>query len=462
MNELRRVLVANRGEIALRIIRACHTAGIEAVAAYSTADSDAHWVRLADDARHIGKSPAQKSYLDIDAVLDAAEDAGADAVHPGYGFLAENPEFARRTQRRGLTFIGPPARVIAGMGNKSQARETAVSAGVRVVPGSGPLSDTDAALREAEAVGYPVLVKASAGGGGRGIRPVSGPEELAEVIPAARAEAASTFGDGTLYLERAVDAARHIEVQVLADTHGSVLHLFERDCSVQRRRQKLVEEAPAPRLDPGLRSEAASAAVRLAQHVGYVGAGTVEFLVTTDGSVYFMEMNTRIQVEHPVTEYVTGVDLVAEQLRIAAGAPLSLTQSDVALEGAAVEVRINAEDPDQGFTPTPGTLETFTVPGGPGVRVDTGFVSGDTISPFYDSLLAKVVCWGADRTQALARARQALAELEINGVSSTRALHRRLLDDPEFRSGAVEIDWLERRLREDASAPPGEAPASGS
>ncbi|WP_033352935.1 acetyl-CoA carboxylase biotin carboxylase subunit [Nocardiopsis xinjiangensis] len=461
MNELRRVLVANRGEIALRIVRACHVAGIEAVAVYSRADTDAHWVRLADDARYIGGSPAQKSYLDTGAVLEAAEDTGADAVHPGYGFLSENEGFARAARERGLVFIGPPAEVIGLMGDKSRARGTASSAGVPVVPGSGPLTDVDAALREAETVGYPLLVKASAGGGGRGIRRVAGPEELAEVFAAAGAEAAGTFGDGTLYLERAVEGARHIEVQVLADTHGNAVHLFERDCSVQRRRQKLVEEAPAPRLDPGAREEAVAAAVRLARHVGYVGAGTVEFLVRPDGSVYFMEMNTRIQVEHPVTESVTGVDLVAEQLRIASGAALAFDQSDLTVNGAAVEVRINAESPENGFAPTPGTLDAFTVPGGPGVRVDTGFTAADTISPFYDSLLAKVVCWGADRPQALARARQALAELEIEGVSSTKALHERLLADPEFCSGAVDIGWLEHALGGRLSAPSGERSPSG-
>lgn len=448
VNELRRVLVANRGEIALRIIRACHVAGIEAVAVYSTADARAHWVRLADEARHIGASPAAKSYLDTGAVLEAAVDAGVDAVHPGYGFLSENEAFARAVVEGGLTFVGPPAEVIAAMGDKSRARQTAVAAKVPVVPGSGPLTDVDAALREAEAVGYPVLIKASAGGGGRGIRPVADPDELVQAFAGAGAEAAGAFGDGTLYLERAVEGARHIEVQVLADTQGNVVHLFERDCSVQRRRQKLLEEAPAPQLDAELRSRVADAAVRLARHVGYVGAGTVEFLVGPDGAVYFMEMNTRIQVEHPVTECVTGVDLVAEQLRVAAGAPLSFAQSDVALNGAAVEVRINAEDPEHDFAPTPGTLDTFTVPGGPGVRVDTGFVVGDTISPFYDSLLAKVICWGADRPQALARARQALAELEIDGVSSTKALHQRVLNDEGFLSGAVETRWLERRLSE--------------
>ena len=457
MNRIERVLVANRGEIALRIIRACHVAGIEAVAPYSTADGDAHWVRLADDSRHIGGSPAQKSYLDIDAVLRAALDANVDAVHPGYGFLAENAEFARAVRGQGLTFIGPPAEVIEAMGNKTRAREAATEAGVPVVPGTGPLDDVDAALTEAEAVGYPVLIKASAGGGGRGIRPVADPTELAEVFGTAKAEAAGAFGDGTLYLERAVREARHIEVQVLADTHGNVVHLFERDCSVQRRRQKLLEEAPAPRISAELRSEIAAAAVRLAQHVGYVGAGTVEFLLEPNGAIHFMEMNTRIQVEHPITECVTGVDLVAEQLRIASGSSPSFLQSDVELDGAAVEVRINAEDPEKDFAPTPGELTRFIVPSGPGVRVDTGFVAGDTISPFYDSLLAKVICWGADRDQALARARQALAELEIEGVPSTKDLHQRLLGDPGFHSGVVDVGWLERRLRDDLAPVPGEA-----
>ncbi|QVQ50196.1 acetyl-CoA carboxylase biotin carboxylase subunit [Spiractinospora alimapuensis] len=445
MSGLRRVLVANRGEIALRILRACHEAGIEAVAAHSKADTDARWVRLADAAHHIGGSPAAKSYLNIEAVLEAALASGADAVHPGYGFLAENAEFAAAVRERGLVFVGPPAEVIAQMGDKSEARRTAVAAGVPVVPGSGPVADVAAAAQEAEAIGYPILVKAAAGGGGRGIRPVAGPEELSEVFPTAQAEASAAFGDGTLYLERAIEGARHIEVQVMGDTHGNVVHLFERDCSVQRRRQKLIEEAPAPGLGATVRADLASAAVRLAKHVNYVGAGTVEFLVEPDGSFYFMEMNTRIQVEHPITECVTGVDLVAEQLRVAAGEVLSFAQVDVELTGAAIEVRINAEDPTNDFAPTPGNLGTFTVPGGPGVRVDTGFAAGDTVSPFYDSMLAKVICWGADRTQALARARQALAELEIDGVSSTAGLHVTLLEDEEFRASAVDTRWLERR-----------------
>lgn len=391
MSTLNRVLVANRGEIALRIIRACHELGIEAVAAYSKADKDSRWVELADSAVHIGGSPAAKSYLNTEAVLEAARATHADAVHPGYGFLA----------------------------------------------------DVESALVAAEQVGYPLLVKASAGGGGRGIRPVESADELPGVFSTARAEAASAFGDGTLYLERALMRARHIEVQVLADNHGNVVHTYERDCSVQRRRQKLIEEAPAPNLDPSTRDKICDAAARLAAHVGYRGAGTVEFLLAEDGSFYFMEMNTRIQVEHPISECVTGVDLVAEQLRIAGGERLSVSQDQISLDGTAIELRINAEDPDNGFEPTPGEITRFDLPGGPGVRLDTGFTAGDRISPFYDSMIAKLICWGADRQQAVARARQALAELAVEGVPTTVPLYLRVLADPEFGKGAVHTGWLE-------------------
>ncbi|MEU3273915.1 acetyl-CoA carboxylase biotin carboxylase subunit [Saccharomonospora sp. NPDC006951] len=441
-----RVLVANRGEIALRIIRACHEAGAEAVAVYSDADKDSRWVQLADAAEHIGKSAAAKSYLNADAVLAAAKASGADAVHPGYGFLSENAGFARRVRQEGLIFVGPPAEVIEKMGDKATARRTAVEAGVPVVPGSGPVTDAGEAETVAADIGFPLLVKASAGGGGRGIRPVHDASELAEVFATAKAEATAAFGDGTLYLERMVAEARHIEVQVLADDHGNVVHVYERDCSVQRRRQKLIEEAPAAELGDDVRAAITSASVRLAEYVGYRNAGTVEFLLAPDGEFYFMEMNTRIQVEHPVTEVVTGVDLLAEQLRIAAGEPLSFSQGDIALEGAAVELRINAEDPGNNFVPTPGELARFDLPGGPGIRVDSGFVAGDRISPFYDSMLAKLICWGADRQQALARARQALAELRIEGVSSTASLHGELLGDPELAGGPVHTRWLEGRL----------------
>ncbi|GAA4833328.1 acetyl-CoA carboxylase biotin carboxylase subunit [Saccharopolyspora rosea] len=446
MTAVSRVLIANRGEIALRVLRACREAGLGTVAVHSKADAGARWVRLADSSVHIGGSPAAKSYLDADAVLAAARATGADAVHPGYGFLSENAEFARRVAAAGLVFVGPPPEVIERMGDKAAARRTAEQAGVAVVPGSGPVTDLDQARRAADRIGFPLLVKAAAGGGGRGIRPVEDSDQLARVLPTAQAEAQAAFGDGTVYLERALTRARHVEVQVLADGHGNAVHVFERDCSVQRRRQKLLEEAPAPHLDPRVREEMCAAAARLAAHVGYRGAGTVEFLLDEDGSFYFMEMNTRIQVEHPVTECVTGVDLVAEQLRVARGEPLSVRQDDIRPAGAAVEVRINAEDPEGGFVPVPGDLARFDLPGGPGVRVDTGFVAGDRISPFYDSLIAKLVCWGADREQALARADQALAELRVEGVPTAAALYRRMLASPEVRKGAVHTRWLEEWL----------------
>ncbi|WP_314178473.1 acetyl-CoA carboxylase biotin carboxylase subunit [Streptomyces winkii] len=446
MSPLRKVFVANRGEIALRIVRACHESGIEAVAGYSDADADARWVRLADQAVHLGGSPAAKSYLDAEAVLRGAAESGADAVHPGYGFLSENAGFAHRVRAAGLVFVGAPPEVIETMGDKARARHTAREAGVPVVPGSEPVGGVDEARAAAGEIGYPLLVKAAAGGGGRGIRPVHGPEELKEVLPTARAEASAAFGDGSVYLERLIGRARHIEVQILADGHGNVVHAYERDCSVQRRRQKLIEEAPASGLAPETRSAITAEAVRLASHVGYRGAGTVEFLLEEDGSFYFMEMNTRIQVEHPVTECVTGLDLVAEQLRIAAGEPLSVSQEDIALRGAAVELRINSEDPDNSFMPAPGELERFDLPGGPGVRVDTGFTAGDRISPFYDSMIAKLICTGADREQALARARQALAELRIAPLPSTATLHSRLLASEDMRGNAVHTGWLEEWL----------------
>lgn len=447
---MRRVLVANRGEIAVRIIRAAHTAGLEAVAVYSDADADGQWVRLADSAVHIGKSPAAKSYLNSAALVEAAVSAGADAVHPGYGFLAERPGFAKEVAGAGLTFVGPAVSTIEMMGDKAAARSAAHRADVPIVPGSGPVASVDEAVAAADDVGYPVLIKASAGGGGRGIRPVASTAELIEALPAAQAEARSAFSDDTVYLERAIAGARHIEVQVLADSHGNVVHTFERDCSVQRRRQKLIEEAPAPNLSRETRARINEAAVRLARQVGYVGAGTVEFLLTPGEEFFFIEMNTRIQVEHPISEAITGIDLVAEQLRIAAGRPLSSDQNDIAIRGAAVELRINAEDPDNNFQPTPGLLSRFDLPGGPGVRVDTGFVAGDRISPFYDSMIAKLICFGPERATALARARQALAELRIEGVPTTVSTHQRLLGEPDLHTGAVHTRWLEELLSDPA------------
>ncbi len=439
-----RVLVANRGEIAVRIIRAAHTLGWEAVAVHSEVDAGARWVELADEAVHIGPSPAGKSYLDVDAVLDAARRTGCGYVHPGYGFLSERPEFARRVSEAGLVFVGPSAEVIESMGDKAAARRTAEEAGVPVVPGSGVITDVEQARAAAEELGFPLLVKAAAGGGGRGIRVVTTTEELEAAVTTARAEAASAFGDGSLYLERAIQEARHVEVQVLADTHGSVVHLWERDCSVQRRRQKLLEEAPAPGLTDAVRQQMTAAAVRLAAEVGYVGAGTVEFLLEGE-EFYFIEMNTRIQVEHPITEMLTGVDLVGEQLRVAAGEALSVTQEEIVADGAAIEMRINAEDPGQDFFPSPGEITRFDQPNGPGVRVDSGFIAGGQIAPFYDSLLAKLIAHGQDRDQALARARQALAELTVEGIKTTRPLHVELLADPDLQRGGVSTTWFETR-----------------
>jgi len=424
------------------VIRACHQLGVEAVAVYSEADADSAHVRKADDSRLIGPPQAARSYLDIDALIAAAKDAGADAVHPGYGFLSENAGFARAVTSAGLTFVGPSAAAIAAMGDKARARVLAQEAGVPLVPGSGVVDNVEEAVAAAGRVGYPVLVKAAAGGGGRGIRPAADDAALRSVLPAARREAAASFGSDAVYVERSLSPARHIEVQVLADQLGTVVHCYERECSLQRRRQKLFEEAPAPGLSPDLRDRMTTAAVRLARRVGYAGAGTVEFLVAS-GDFYFMEMNTRIQVEHPITELVTGLDLVAEQLRVAAGQPLSVGQEDIAVRGHAVECRINAEDPDKKFLPRPGTVTTLELPGGPGVRIEHALAPGTTIPPFYDSLVAKLCAWGGSRPQALARASQALAELEIGGLTTTAPLLRRLLEVPDVRSGRYHTAWLE-------------------
>ncbi|MEO8851461.1 MAG: biotin carboxylase N-terminal domain-containing protein [Allobranchiibius sp.] len=440
-----RVLVANRGEIAVRIIRAVHSLGWEAVAVYSDADADSLWVSLADDAVHLGASPAGKSYLDMDKVLDAARTSKCDLVHPGYGFLSERGSFARAVVDAGLTFVGAAADVIETMGDKAAARKTAAGAGVPVVPGSDVLTDPEATLKYADEVGYPVLVKASAGGGGRGIRFVQSADELASAVSTAQSEARSAFGDDAVYLEKAILDARHVEVQIIADQHGTVGHAFERDCSVQRRRQKLLEEAPAPDLSSSLREAMLEASVDLAKSVGYVGAGTLEYLVTGE-EFYFIEMNTRIQVEHPISEQITGLDLVAEQLRVATGEPLSFDPQQVEATGVCFEFRINAEDSTNDFFPSPGTLERFDVPGGPGVRVETGYVAGGTVSPYYDSLLMKVVVQGRDRAEAIARSIQALSELRIEGVANTRDLHLRLLQDSAVADGPVTTAWLETYL----------------
>jgi acetyl-CoA carboxylase biotin carboxylase subunit len=442
-----RVLIANRGEIAVRVIRACRDLGIQAVAVYSEADADALHVALADEAVEIGPPQAKASYLRPDAIVEAAQRTGAGAIHPGYGFLAEDPRLPRACAEAGIAFVGPPADVMAAVGDKVTARAAAERAGVPTVPGSGRLDDAAAALAFAEEIGFPVLLKASAGGGGRGIRRVDEPDELAASFSRAAAEAEAAFGDGGLFVEKCIERPRHIEVQVLADTHGSAIHLYERDCSVQRRKQKLIEEAPAPNLDPAIREGLCDSALRLAREVGYVNAGTAEFIVDpVAGTFHFLEMNARIQVEHGVTELLCGVDLVCEQLRVAAGLPLSLVQEDVVARGCAIELRINAEDPEQRFLPSPGEITGWHAPSGPGVRVDAGVETGRKVVPFYDSMVAKVMVWGADREQALARARRALDELTVEGIKTTRDLQRSLLDWEELVEGVATTESLESYL----------------
>jgi acetyl-CoA carboxylase biotin carboxylase subunit len=441
---IRCVLVANRGEIAVRIIRACRDLGLTSVAVHSDADAEALHVRLADRAVAIGPSPARESYLRVDAIVEAAVSARADAVHPGYGFLAEVPALPRACAEAGLRFVGPPADVMEAVGDKVTAREAAERAGVPVVPGTGRVKDVAVAEAAAAEIGYPVLLKASAGGGGRGIRTVTTPEELRKAFPQASAEARAAFGDGGMFLERCIREPRHVEVQVMADEHGSVVHLFERECSIQRRKQKLIEEAPSPSISPTLRERLCASAVAVAAEVGYVNAGTVEFLVDVDRQAYyFIEVNARIQVEHGITEMVTGIDLVAEQLRVAGGLPLSFRQEDIRCEGTALEFRINAEDPTRNFLPSPGKIEHMLLPGGPGVRVDTGVTAGCRVQPFYDSMMAKLLVHGRNRAQTLARARRALGELEIEGVATTRELFLEILEEPAFQAGRYTTAYLE-------------------
>jgi len=442
---MRRVLVANRGEIALRAIRACRDLGLDSIAVYSTADQDALHVRRADESVCIGSPHARASYLNGDGILAAARQAGADAIYPGYGFLAENAAFAAACVDAGLVFVGPSAEAIAAMGDKAEARRVAASAGVPTVPGTDGTASPEEALEVADQIGYPVMVKAASGGGGRGIRAAHDPAELAGLISEAAREAQAAFGDGSIYVEKLLVDARHVEIQVLGDSHGNLVHLYERECSLQRRRQKLLEETPSPAVDDETRSAMTAAALRLARAAGYQNAGTVEFLLDRDGSFYFIEMNTRIQVEHPVTELATGIDLVTEQLRIARGDPLSFAQSDVALRGAAVEVRINAEDPERSFLPSPGQITALELPGGPGVRVDTAAYAGYHVPPFYDSLIAKLVCWGRDRAEALARMRRALGEFRIEGIHTTIPFHLELLADEAVQAGNYHVEFLERR-----------------
>ena len=443
-----KVLVANRGEIALRVVRACQELGVASVAVYSDADESALHVRHADEAVRIGPPPAGKSYLDVEALIDAAKETDAEAVHPGYGFLAENAAFAAACREAGLTFVGPSAEAIEKMGNKSAARRLAREAEVPVVPGSDDASSADEAAQTAGRIGYPIMVKAAAGGGGRGIRVAEDEDELRKAVRVARREAEAAFGDGTLYLEKLLVAPRHVEVQVMGDHEGNVIHLYERECSMQRRRQKVLEEAPSPGISPGVREKMAEAAVRLAREAGYANAGTVEFLVE-DEEFYFIEMNTRIQVEHPVTEMLTGVDLVKEQIRIAAGDPLSLEQEDVPMVGHAMEFRINAEDPDQDFMPSPGEISWLEVPGGPGVRVDSAIYQGYQIPPFYDSMVGKLIVWALTREEAISRAIRALREYRLEGIKTTIPLHLRLLKGEAFRSGEYHTGYLEELLNGD-------------
>jgi acetyl-CoA carboxylase biotin carboxylase subunit len=444
---LRRILIANRGEIALRVLRTCKELGVEAVCVYSQEDRDAIYLRQADESICIGPGPSASSYLDIPRIISAAEIADVEAIHPGYGFLAENDHFAEVCRSCGIGFIGPPPEVIAAVGNKARARELAQEAGVPVLPGSrSSVGDIEEGLRIAREIGFPVMIKAAAGGGGRGMRLAHNELSFQNGFLAARAEAESAVKDGTLYIEKCIEQARHIEVQVLGDRHGNIVHLGERDCSLQRRHQKLVEEAPSPFVDEEMRQRMGEAAVRLSKRANYENAGTVEFLVDGDRNFYFIEMNARIQVEHPVTEMITGIDIVAEQLRVASGEHLGYSQEDVRFEGAAIECRINAEDPDEGFRPAPGLVGFYAPPGGRGVRVDSHVYSGYTISPYYDSMVAKVISHGRTRAEAIASMGRALGEMVVEGVKTTIPLHRRILATHEFRRGEVTTTFLEERF----------------
>ena len=440
----RKLLIANRGEIALRIVQACRELDIATVAVYSEADQEALHVRFADEAVCVGPSRPAQSYLKVPRIIAAAEITGAEAVHPGYGFLAENAEFAEICGSSDLVFVGPTPDQIRAMGDKAVARETMRAAGVPVVPGSGgTVGDEKEALRLAGEIGYPVMIKATAGGGGKGMRIAGYEGSFLRHFTAARAEAEAAFGDGGVYLERCLERPRHIEFQVFGDTHGRVLHLGERDCSIQRRHQKLVEESPSPALTPELRQTMGEAAVRAAEAIGYVGAGTVEFLLDASGEFHFIEMNTRIQVEHPVTEATTGLDLVKEQIRVAAGEPLSFPPGEQPHRGHAIEFRVNAEDPSRGFAPSPGLITTFHQPGGPGVRVDTHAYSGYRVPPFYDSLIAKLVVWGNSRREAVVRGREALESFVVEGISTTIDYLAAITRDDAFRAGDVDTGFVE-------------------
>lgn len=441
----RRILIANRGEIAQRIVRACRELGVETVAVYSEADAGALYLRQADETICIGGAASRESYLDIPSIISAAEISDVEAIHPGYGFLAENAHFAEVCRSCRIEFIGPDAETIAAVGDKARAREMAIAAKVPVVPGSdGPVRDEDAAVEAAGEIGYPVMIKAAAGGGGRGMRIASNEPSLRSGYRAAQAEAKGAFGDDTVYLERFVEHGRHVEVQILADREGNAIHLGERDCSIQRRHQKLIEEAPSPALTPKQRDKLGATAVRLAKSAGYHNAGTVEFLLDRDGNFFFIEVNARIQVEHPVTELVTGVDLIQEQLRIASGEPLRFRQKDIQIRGHAIECRINAEDPDKDFRPSPGEITSFVPPGGPGVRVDSHAYSGYTIPPNYDSMIGKLLVHRNTREEAIRSTVRALDEFTIDGPKTTIPFQREVLEHNDFQTGKHDTGFVER------------------
>lgn len=447
MPPITKILIANRGEIALRIIRTCQEMGIRTVAVYSTADQNSLHVQLADEAVCVGDAPVAKSYLNIPNIISAALTRGATAIHPGYGFLAENAKFAEMCADHNLIFIGPSPEAMRKMADKATARETMQAVGVPTVPGSrGLITSDEEAVKLAEKIGYPVIIKATAGGGGRGMRVARDAQELLKMMRTAQGEAQAAFGNGGVYLEKFIERPRHVEFQILADSQGNVVHLYERDCSIQRRHQKLLEEAPSPALTTALRSRMGAAAVKAAKVVNYVGAGTVEFLLDKNGQFYFIEMNTRIQVEHPVTEMVTGLDLIAEQIRIAQGQPLTFRQKDVELRGHAIECRINAEDPKQQFRPCAGTISAYLPPGGPGVRMDSHIYTDYTIPPYYDSLLGKLIVWGPNRAAAIRRMQRALGECAITGVPTTIPFHQQILRHEAFLRGEVYTDFITQHL----------------
>ncbi|MCI0586520.1 MAG: acetyl-CoA carboxylase biotin carboxylase subunit [Planctomycetes bacterium] len=443
----RRLLIANRGEIALRILRACRELGIETVVVYSEADRDAAYLRLAGETICVGPAPGRRSYLDVPSIISAAEIADVEAIHPGYGFLAENAHFAEVCRSCNIRFVGPSPEAIAAVGDKVRAKEIARAVGAPVIPGSpGKIASEEEALATAREIGYPVILKAAAGGGGRGMRIAHNDFSLVNGFHAARAEAEAAFRDSSLYLEKYVERPRHVEIQILADEKGTILHLGERDCTLQRRHQKLVEEAPSPAVDPELRARMGAAAIAIAKAAKYTNAGTVEFLLDPSGDFYFMEVNARIQVEHPVTEAVTGLDLVQSQIRIAAGEPLGFRQGDVQIRGHAIEARVNAEDPLENFAPSPGRIRHFIPPGGPGVRLDTHAHAGAEIPPHYDSLVAKLLVHRADRRSAISTMRRALEEFVIEGIKTTLPLHQRLFAHPDFLRGEVDTGFVERML----------------